>query len=98
MRVGGVGREEWEAIKARGRRRYVLMNGIFARGLPLALILMIVFIFLEGRPLDAQLFKDGMLWLRFLGAAALFSIGGVATFYARWRAMEIRYDGSDADS
>lgn len=94
MRVGGVSREEWQSIRAAGRNRYLFVWGVLGRGIPMALVVMAVFLLLEGKPLDTDLLRDGSQWLRFLAAAGLFSIGGIVSSYARWRAMEQRFDES----
>lgn len=92
MKVGGVSREEWPRIRAAGRTRYLLLWGVLGRGIPMALVVMLVFLLLEGKPLHAGLLRDGGEWLRFFAAAGLFSVGGVVSSYARWRAMEQRFD------
>lgn len=94
MRVGGVSREEWQTIRAAGRNRYLFIWGVLGRGIPMALVVMLVFLLLEGKALGPDLLRDGSQWLRFIAAAALFSIGGVVSAYARWRAMEQRFDES----
>ncbi len=95
MRAGNTTRDEWEQIKAGGRTRFLLLFGVLGRGIPMALVFLIVFLYLEGRPFDASLLADPKEWLRFLLAAALFSIGGIASSYARWRAMEVRFEKED---
>ncbi len=86
-------REEWERIRAGGRTRYMLLWGVCGRGIPIALVLMVIFLALEGRSFDAELLRDTSLWIRFVLAAALFSVGGVVSSYNRWRQMEQRYGG-----
>lgn len=92
MRAGNTTQAEWEQIKAGGRTRYLLLFGVVGRGVPMAAVFLIVFLYLEGRAFDASLLRDGTVWLRFLLPAALFSLGGVASSYARWRAMELRFE------
>ncbi len=92
MRVGNTTREEWEEIKAAGRTRYLLLFGVAGRGIPMAVIFLVVFLFLEGRSFDASLLRATDVWLRFGAAAILFSLGGIASSYARWRAMEMRFE------
>lgn len=96
MPLGTTKRSEWESIKASGRTRYLLLFGVVGRGLPMAAVFLIVFLYLEGRPFDASLLRDSGVWLRFVMAAALFSVGGVASSYARWRAMELRFESGDS--
>lgn len=95
MRAGSTTRSEWEEIKANGRTRFLLLFGVLGRGLPMAAVFLIVFLFLEGRSFDAELLGDRNVVLRFLLAALLFSVGGVASAYARWRAMELRFEKPD---
>ena len=95
MRVGSTTREEWEQIKAGGRARFLVLFGVLGRGIPMALVFLIVFLYLEGRAFDASLLRDGGTWLRFLLASLLFSLGGVASSYARWRAMELRFESEE---
>ena len=95
MRAGNTTRAEWEKVKAGGRTRFLLLFGVLGRGIPMAAVFFIVFLYLEGRSFDASLLADGKEWLRFLLAAALFSLGGIASSYARWRAMELRFEKGD---
>ena len=92
MRAGNTSPEEWEKIKAGGRTRFLLLFGVVGRGIPMAVAFLILFLYLEGRAFDASLLRDTHVWLRFLLAAVLFSLGGVASSYARWRAMELRFE------
>jgi hypothetical protein len=45
---------------------------------------------LQGHPLDGML-RDGALLGRLALAVVLFSIGGVVSTYARWRALDLRF-------
>ena len=95
MRAGNTTRAEWEEIKAGGRTRFLLLFGVIGRGIPMAALFLIVFLYLEGRDFDASLLRDGGVWLRLVAASVLFSLGGVASSYARWRAMELRFEKND---
>ena len=99
MRVAGLTREQWGKTRAAGRTRYLLLWGVLGRGLPMTVLLTVLFLVLEGRRLELALLGDASLWLRSLFAAALFSVGGVASAYARWRSMELRFDAEgDGDA
>jgi len=87
----GVSEQEWEKICDGGRTRYAILSGVVGRGLPIAAILMVVFLVLEGRSFTPELLSDPWVWGRFLLAAALFSVGGIISAFARWRAMEEKY-------
>ncbi|NIV74627.1 MAG: hypothetical protein GWN37_07290 [Gammaproteobacteria bacterium] len=95
MALGTTQRSEWERLKAGGRTRYLLLFGVIGRGIPMAAVFLIVFLYLEGRSFDAALVRDFGVWWRFLLAALLFSVGGVASSYARWRAMELRFESDE---
>ena len=92
MPIAGMTPEAWERLRARGRTRYLLLWGVLGRGLPMALLVMMLFLVLEGRRFDSTLLGDASLWLRLLLGAALFSVGGAASAYARWRSMELYFD------
>ena len=98
MALGTTQRSEWEKLKAGGRTRYLLLFGVVGRGLPMAAVFLIVFLYLEGRSFDTALLRDFGVWWRFLLAALLFSVGGIASSYSRWRAMELRFEGEGRDA
>lgn len=94
----GVSSEEWEKVRDGGRIRYAFLTGVVGRGVPIAVVLMVVFLALEGRSFSTELLQDPWVWGRFLLAAALFSVGGVISAFTRWRAMEQRYGMSRPES
>lgn len=88
-------RAEWERIRAGGLRRYVLVRGILVRGVPMAIAVMLLLVGLSGQPVSTETFASlDFLW-RLALAVVLFSLGGMLSAYARWRALDLRF-GADA--
>ena len=87
-------REEWQRIRARGRRAFVLRYGVLGRGVPMALLCALAIEFTLGSP-----FPDALTSPAFLGRLAfafvVFAIGGAFTATMTWRLYERRF-GADA--
>lgn len=83
-------RAEWERIQRTGVWVHAIRRGLL-RGIPTGLLIIVVLELLSGRPLDASRLRDGELLGRFALAVALFSLGGVVSTYARWRALDLRF-------
>jgi hypothetical protein len=82
-------REEWQAIRARGKRWFVLRYGILGRGLPLAVICSLAIEFtLRSRSPEARGVLD-FLQL-FLLALLVFSTTGTLTATTTWNLYERR--------
>jgi hypothetical protein len=89
-------REEWERIARSGVWPYALRRGLL-RGVPMGLGIILVLELLQGRPLDAALLRDGGLLARFALAVVLFSLGGMISAYARWRALDLRFGAASRE-
>lgn len=88
-------REEWERALARGRRRFLLENGVLRRGLPLGLFLAVALeLYLGGRFPDAL--GHAGFWGRLALCAGVFSTSGVLRSLAIWNAYRRRYQRGGA--
>lgn len=83
-------RAEWERIRTRGVWRHALQRGL-ARGVPMGLLIIVALELVQGQGLGAERLRDPELLGRFALAVALFSLGGVVSTYARWRALDARF-------
>ncbi len=90
-------RREWERIRAGGLPRYLLSYGILVRGLPMALVVIVVIEWMRGGPPDASLLRDPDFYERALFAVAVFSLGGMASAWARWKAGESHFTDEAGD-
>jgi membrane protein implicated in regulation of membrane protease activity len=84
-------RTEWERIRAGGLGRFLLVRGLVLRGLPMALAVVLLLRLFEAAP-EGEAWRDPAFLVRFGVAVLLFSIGGVLSAYARWRALERRFE------
>lgn len=83
-------RAEWERIRRGGVWPYAIRRGLL-RGVPMGLGIVLLLEILQGRPLDAGLLREPALLGRFVLAVVLFSLGGMISTYARWRALDLRF-------
>jgi hypothetical protein len=85
-------RREWERMRSRGLARHLVLRGVLLRGIPMALAVVLLLALLgEGDRGLADELRDPGFWARFVVATALFSLGGIVSSYARWRALERRF-------
>ena len=82
--------EQWSRIREAGKTRFLLSNGLLARGLPLGALMSFAVTSLQGEPMPAAFFT-----VRFLGLL-LFSIGiftatGSLAARASWSLHERRF-------
>ena len=82
--------EQWARIREGGKARFLVSNGLLARGLPLGALMAFVVVSLQGVPLPSGFFT----W-RF-AATLLFSIGvftatGSMAARASWSVHERKY-------
>jgi len=89
-------RAEWEQIRARGLTRYMLVRALL-RGVPMAITLVLVLELLQGRTIDRELLLDRSFEWRLWVAAALFSLGGALSAFARWKSLDALF-GARADA
>lgn len=83
-------REEWERVLARGRRQFLLQNGVLRRGLPLGLFLAVALeLYVGGRFPDAL--RTAAFWGRLALCVGVFSASGVLRSLAIWNAYRRRY-------
>lgn len=85
-----VRRAEWERIRAQGVGRFALVRGL-RRGIPMGLVLIFLLEVLQGRTPGPEWLRDPGLLARFALALLLFSLGGMVSAYARWRALDARF-------
>jgi hypothetical protein len=91
-------RAEWERIRRQGLVRYLVVRGVFLRGIPLALVVLVALSVLQGRPLDrATLLAPDFLG-RVLLATLLFSAGGMLSSYARWRSLDLHFAAEEEEA
>jgi hypothetical protein len=83
-------RAEWERIRRTGIWPYAIQRGLL-RGIPLGIVIILLLELAQGRSLGAELFRDPAVLGRFALAIVLFSLGGVVSTYARWRALDLRF-------
>lgn len=86
----------WEAKRARGLGRYLLIDGILYTGGPFAVVMQIIGIFLlrdEGQSIG-QYFTSTRTWVTFLLHGTLF---GLIVGYIKWRRAETAYASSIKD-
>jgi hypothetical protein len=83
-------RAEWERIRQAGVWPHAFRRGLL-RGVPMGLAIVLALELLRGRPLDAGWLRDSALLGRCALAVVLFSLGGMLSTWARWRALELRF-------
>lgn len=83
-------RDEWEEARRAGLARFLLHHGALRRGLPMALVAVLLIQAAEGG-LDPGGLATPRVALRFLLAWAVFALGGALSAYAHWRALERRF-------
>jgi hypothetical protein len=84
--------EEWERVRARGKRRFLIVRGVLARGLPMALVCAIGIEIYLGNALPAAVRTPAFLG-RLALALAFFSLGGALNAQMYWRLNERRFGG-----
>ena len=89
-------REEWQRIQRVGLWPYAIRRGLL-RGVPMGLGIILRLELLQGRPLDASLLRDAGLLARFALAVVLFSLGGMLSAYARWRALDLSFGAASRE-
>ncbi|MEB2344654.1 MAG: hypothetical protein OZ948_07940 [Deltaproteobacteria bacterium] len=83
-------RAEWERIRRTGVWPYAIRRGL-ARGIPMGIVIIVLLELVQGRSFGPALFRDPAVLGRFALAIVLFSLGGVVSTYARWRALDLRF-------
>lgn len=89
-------RAEWERIRRTGVWPYAIRRGL-ARGIPMGLVIIVLLELIQGRTLGVELFRDPVVLGRIALAVALFSLGGIVSTYARWRALDLRFGAQGAE-
>ena len=84
-------RREWERIRKQGRPAFLLVRGVLYRGIPMAIAVVVLLGLVQGDGSFASMLRDPGFLLRLLVATALFSVGGIVSAYARWRALEAQF-------
>lgn len=86
-------REEWEPVRAAGRRWFLIRHGVLGRGLPLGLLCAIAIeLSLGGEFPEALRSKDFLV--RFALAFLVFTASGCLTANATWNLCERRLGGA----
>lgn len=89
-------RAEWEAIRRRGVWPWAVGRGLL-RGVPMGIGIILLLELLQGRPLELGSLRDPALLGRSVLAVLLFSLGGMISAYARWRALDLRFGPARAE-
>jgi len=84
-------RAEWERIRRQGLTRYLLVRGVLVRGIPMAVAIILALELFRGRSIDRELLLDKAFEWRLWVAAALFSLGGVISSFARWKLLDASF-------
>lgn len=84
---------EWARYHARGRHNFILRYGIFARGIPMALVVAIGIELYLGNSFPAA-FRDPSFLGRLLLSLVVFSISGSFRAIMLWNLYERRFGGS----
>lgn len=79
-------REKWEAVRKKGKNRFIWVNGFIGRGIAMTLSWCLLMAFI--RPTDN-------LWAIFLIALVIFPVSGLLSAYLTWWAMERKYFNSN---
>ena len=83
-------RREWDRIRVGGLARFLVVRGLLLRGLPMALAVALLLDLLNVATPGGGWREPGFL-ARLGVAALLFSMGGMLSAYARWRALDARF-------
>jgi hypothetical protein len=86
-------RAEWERLRAGGLRRFLVVRGVLWRGLPMAVLVAVLLATMRDPRGAAPIWRDPGFLVRFALAVLFFSVGGMLSAYARWRALETRFGG-----
>lgn len=81
--------EKWEAIRAKGKKRFIWVNGFIGWGLTTAILWSLLMHFMQ----PAQIH-----WIRPLIALVLFPVGGLLWAHFVWQASERKYLGTGGRS
>jgi hypothetical protein len=84
-------RREWQRIRARGLPAFLLVRGVLYRGIPMAIAVVLLLGLVKGDGSVAAMLRDPGFVGRLIVATALFSLGGIVSAYARWRALDTRF-------
>lgn len=81
--------EKWEATRAKGKKRFLWVNGFVFWGFTTAILWSIVM----------QLTQPAQpVWIRPLIALVLFPIGGLVWAHFVWRSTEAKYNKARSDT
>jgi hypothetical protein len=89
-------RAEWERIRHTGVWPYAIQRGL-ARGIPMGIVIIVLLELIQGRRFGFELFREPEVLGRLALAVVLFSLGGVVSTYARWRALDLRFGAARAE-
>lgn len=85
--------QEWEALRAAGKRWYLVRYGVLGRGLPLAVLCAVAIQLALGTP-PAEWLRSQDFLIRLGLFVVLFSFTGVMTANATWKLNERRFGGT----
>jgi hypothetical protein len=88
--VDTASRREWEEMRRNGVWPHALRRGLL-RGIPMGILVIVLLEAISGRGLDGDNLASPVTLGRFALAIVLFSLSGVLSTYARWRALDLRY-------
>lgn len=87
-------REDWGKVRAGGKRWFLLRNAVFARGVPMGIIVALVIEIYLGHPIPGALLEAPFLG-RLLLAVGVFSLSSSLSALANWRYHERRFPSGD---
>ena len=82
--------EQWQEVRARGKRDFLFRYGFLGRGLPLGALTAIVLEVALGSPFPDALSSAAFL-ARLTACIAVFSLSGCILANANWNAHERRF-------
>ncbi|MCM3038773.1 hypothetical protein M3201_03540 [Paenibacillus motobuensis] len=78
---------KWEKIRAKGRKKYIIINGVVAWGIPTAILFAIVMTLWNTKTIEFN--RDFIVLL--LTSIILFPIGGIGVGVWTWHTYESNY-------
>jgi len=85
-------REEWEKVRSRGRKAFLLRAGFLGRGLPMGLLTAVAIQVYLGLPLPDSLWSAPFLE-RLALAVGVFTASGCVAAHSNWSLHERLYQG-----
>jgi hypothetical protein len=83
----------WEKTKARGKKKYIIYNGILGWGIPTAILFTLITTLMDNKSItfNQELYKS------FLISLITFSVGGILFGFWTWHWIERLYRKNKTD-